>query len=135
MAATFKFELVSPERLLVSGEAAQVVVPGTEGQFTFLPGHAPIMSTMKPGVLAVTMQGEPEARIFVRGGFAEGSPEALTVLAEQAIPMDELDREALAQEIRNAEEDVADATDEETRAARQERLDQLKELQRWLIPA
>jgi len=129
MAATFKFELVSPERLLVSGEAAQVVVPGTEGQFTFLPGHAPIMSTMKPGVLAVTMQGEPEARIFVRGGFAEGSPESLTVLAEQAIPMDELDAGALAEEVKNAADDVVDATDEETRARRQERLDQLKELQ------
>ena len=129
MAKSFKFELVSPERLLLSGEAGQVVVPSMEGEFTFLSGHAPIMSTLKPGVLKVTMEGEPEARIFVRGGFAEGSPESLTVLAEQAIPMDELDHDALAEEVKNAEEDVADAADDETRAQRQERLDQLKELQ------
>jgi F-type H+-transporting ATPase subunit epsilon len=129
MARSFKFELVSPERLLLSGEAGEVVVPGSEGEFTFLSGHAPVMSTLKPGVLKVTMEGEPEARIFVRGGFAEGSPESLTVLAEQAIPMDELDAAALAQEIKNAEEDVADAKDEETRAQMQERLDQLSELQ------
>ena len=129
MAKSFKFELVSPERLLLSGEAGEVVVPGMEGEFTFLSGHAPIMSTLKPGVLKVTMEGEPEARIFVRGGFAEGSPESLTVLAEQAIPMDELDAGALAEEVKNAEDDVADATDEETRARRRERLAQLKELQ------
>ena len=129
MAKTFKFELVSPERLLVSGEAGAVVVPGSEGEFTFLAGHAPIMSTLKPGVLRVTMAEEPEARIFVRGGFAEGSPESLTVLAEQAIPMDELDTGALAEEVKNAADDVADAENEEIRARRQERLDQLKELQ------
>ena len=129
MANSFKFELVSPERLLLSGDAGEVVVPGAEGEFTFLAGHAPIMSTLKPGVLRVTMEGVPEARIFVRGGFAEGSPESLTVLAEQAIPMDELDAAALAQEVQNAEEDVADAEVEEIRAQRQERLDQLKELQ------
>lgn len=129
MATTFKFELVSPERLLLSGEAGEAVVPGSEGEFTFLAGHAPVMSTLKPGVLKVTMAGEPETRIFVRGGFAEGNPESLTVLAEQAIPMDELDASALAQEVQNAEEDVTDAEDDETRAQRQERLDQLKELQ------
>ena len=129
MTKTFKFELVSPERLLISGEAAAVVVPGTVGEFTFLAGHAPIMSTLKPGVVRVSMEGEPETRIFVRGGFVEGGPENLTVLAEQAIPMDELDAAALAEEVKNAEDDVADAKDDETRARRQERLDQLKELQ------
>jgi len=129
MAGTFNFELVSPERLLLSGAAGEVVVPGLEGEFTFLSGHAPIMSTLKPGVLRVTMEGEPEARIFVRGGFAEGSPESLTVLAEQAIPMDELDAAALAQEVQNAQEDVADAKEDAARARLQERLDQLKELQ------
>lgn len=129
MAKTFNFELVSPERLLLSGSAGEVVVPGAEGEFTFLPGHAPIMSTLKPGVVRVAMDGEPEARIFVRGGFVEGGPENLTLLAEQAIPMDELDAAALAEEVKNAEEDVADAKDDETGARRQERLDQLKELQ------
>lgn len=129
MAGTFKFELVSPEHLLMSGDATQVVVPGSEGAFAVLPGHAPVMSTLKPGVLEVTMQGEAETRIFVRGGFAEGGPEALTVLAEQAIPMAELDAARLAQEVRNAEEDVSDARTDIARLLAQERLDQLKELQ------
>lgn len=129
MASTFKFELVSPERLLISGDATQVVVPGTEGAFAVLSGHAPVMSTMRPGVLAVTMAGEAEKRIFVRGGFAEGGPESLTVLAEQAIPMEELDAAALAREVKNAEEDIADAADAATRGRAQERLDHLRQLQ------
>jgi F-type H+-transporting ATPase subunit epsilon len=129
MAATFNFELVSPERLLISGQAEQVVVPGTEGAFAILPGHAPVMSTLKPGVLDITMEGEAERRIFVRGGFAEGGPESLTVLAEQAIPLDELDAEKLAQEIKNLEDDVADAKTDEARGIAQERLDHLTQLQ------
>jgi F-type H+-transporting ATPase subunit epsilon len=129
MAKTFKFELVSPEKLLISGNATQVVVPGSEGAFAILPGHAPVMSTLKPGVLDVTMDGEAETRIFVRGGFAEGGPESLTVLAEQAIPMAELDAAAIAEEVRNAEDDVKDARDDEIRARAQERLDHLKQLQ------
>ena len=129
MAKTFKFELVSPEKLLISGNATQVVVPGSEGAFAILPGHAPVMSTLKPGVLDVTMDGEAETRIFVRGGFAEGGPDSLTVLAEQAIPMAELDAAALAEELRNAEDDVKDARDDEIRARAQERLDHLKQLQ------
>lgn len=129
MAKTFKFELVSPEQLLISGNATQVVVPGSEGAFAILPGHAPVMSTLKPGVLDVTMDGEAERRIFVRGGFAEAGPDSLTVLAEQAIPMAELDAAAIAEEVRNAEDDVKDARDDEIRARAQERLDHLKQLQ------
>lgn len=128
MADTFTFELVSPEQLLLSGEATQVVVPGAEGDFTILPGHAPILSTMRPGIMSVTMSGEAEQRIFVRGGFAEAGPASLTVLAEQAIPMDELDAEALGREIGNAQEDVADAKDDDTRNRAQERLDHLTQL-------
>ena len=129
MAEKLHFELVSPEKLLISGNATQVVVPGSEGAFAVLPGHAPVMSTLKPGVLDVTMDGEAEQRIFVRGGFAEGGPESLTVLAEQAIPMAELDSAAIAEEVRNAEDDVKDARDDETRGRAQERLDHLKQLQ------
>ena len=129
MAKTFKFELVSPEKLVISGNATQVVVPGSEGAFAVLPGHAPVMSTLKPGVLDITMDGEAETRIFVRGGFAEGGPESLTVLAEQSIPMAELDAAALAEEVRNAEDDVKDARDDETRARASERLDHLRQLQ------
>jgi F-type H+-transporting ATPase subunit epsilon len=128
MADPFQFELVSPERLLMSDAVDQVVVPGSEGYFTVLKGHAPMMSTMRPGVLEVTQAGGT-VRIFVRGGFADVSTAGLTVLAEQAIPLDNVDDTALAQEVKNAEEDVADAKDASLKAAAELRLYQLKEVQ------
>jgi F-type H+-transporting ATPase subunit epsilon len=128
MADPFQFELVSPERLLMSDAVDQVVVPGSEGYFTVLKGHAPMMSTMRPGVLEVTQAGGT-VRIFVRGGFADVSTAGLTVLAEQAIPLDNVDDTALAQEVKNAEEDVADAKDASVKAAAELRLYQLKEVQ------
>jgi F-type H+-transporting ATPase subunit epsilon len=129
MAEAFKFELVSPERLLVSEEVAQVVVPGSEGQFTMLKGHAPFMTTMRPGVIEVTGQSGAVSRIFVRGGFADASPAGLTVLAEMAVPMQDLKAEQIAREIKNAEEDVADAGSDEKKRVAQEKLDQLREVQ------
>ena len=129
MAELLKFELVSPERHLMSAEVEQVTVPGTEGEFTVLARHAPLLSTVRPGVLAVVQDGGSEERIFVRGGFAEVNPEGLTVLAEQAIPMADLDRDTLAQQIQNAEEDVADASDDEKRNRAQQTLDHLRQLQ------
>ncbi len=129
MADPFLFELVSPERLLLSEQASQVVVPGSEGQFTMLKGHAPLMSTLRPGVVEATMADGAKQRIFVRGGFADATPASLTILAEQAIPLDELDAAALATEIRNAEEDVADAADPKARNAAELKLNQLKEVQ------
>jgi F-type H+-transporting ATPase subunit epsilon len=128
MADPFQFELVSPERLLMSDAVDQVVVPGSEGYFTVLKGHAPMMSTMRPGVLEVT-QASGTVRIFVRGGFADVSTGGLTVLAEQAIPLDNVDDTVLAQEVTNAEEDVADAKDPGVKAAAELRLYQLKEVQ------
>jgi F-type H+-transporting ATPase subunit epsilon len=123
-----KFELVSPERLLLSAGVQQVTVPGTEGEFTVLPDHAPVLSTLRPGVVdVITAEGTHE-RIFVRGGFAEVNPAGLTVLAEVALPLAELDSTALENEIRNAEEDVADAKDDEARRRAQESLDHLREL-------
>ncbi|MGE0212307.1 MAG: F0F1 ATP synthase subunit epsilon [Parvibaculaceae bacterium] len=131
--ASLHFELVSPERLLLSGEVAQVVIPGTEGEMTVLPGHAPVLSTLKPGVIAVTpTEGGSTDRIFVRGGFAEINPKGLIVLAELAVPLAELDAALLAQEIKNAEEDVADAKDDEARRRAQETLDHLRTLQQAL---
>jgi F-type H+-transporting ATPase subunit epsilon len=128
--AALHFELVSPERQLMSGEVAAVVVPGTEGNFTVLPMHAPALSTLRPGVLDITGTDGGETRIFVRGGFAEVNPKGLTVLAEQAIPLAELSPEVLAQEVKNAEEDVADAGDDQAKRQRaQERLDHLRQLQ------
>ncbi len=88
--AALHFELVSPERLLLSADVASVTIPGTEGEMGILPGHAPVLSTLRPGVITVTREtGQPE-RIFVRGGFAEVNAQGLTVLAETALPMAEL---------------------------------------------
>lgn len=128
MAGKLKFELVSPERLLMSEEVDHVVVPGTEGDFTVLAEHAPVLSTMKPGVVTVSNDSN-EDRIFVRGGFAEVNPQGLTVLAETAIHMNDLDADALAQQVQNAEEDVNDAKTDEKRRVAQESLDHLKQLQ------
>ena len=132
MADTFTFELVSPERLLISEPAESVVVPGSEGDFQVMAHHAPVLTALRPGLLDVVLPGGEERRIFVRGGFAEAGPDALTVLARQAIDSADLDRQALAQEIQNAEEDVADAKDEATRDKAQETLESLKLIQTTL---
>jgi F-type H+-transporting ATPase subunit epsilon len=126
--AAFHFELVSPEQLLFSGEVESVVVPGTEGQFTVLKDHAPVMTTLKPGVVEVIESASRTQRIFVRGGFADVAPTGLTLLAEQAIAVEQLDASKLADEIQNAEEDAADATEGEAKRAANEKLDQLREL-------
>ena len=126
---TLHFELVSPERLLMDSEVSAVRVPGSEGEFMVLPNHAPMMSTIKPGVLAVYEKDrdKPE-NIFIRGGFADVTPGALVVLAEEAIPVKELDKSTLKQKITNAKEDLEDArTDEEVKKAREE-ISQLTEL-------
>ncbi|MDQ0468277.1 F0F1 ATP synthase subunit epsilon [Labrys wisconsinensis] len=129
--ATFQFELVTPEKLLFSGPVEGVVIPGTEGDFEVLAQHAPVMSTIRPGLIAVreTASGAPR-RLFVRGGFAEVNPDGLTILAEQAIPVEELSPERLAREITMMEEDVADATSDVARAKAALKLGQLRELQR-----
>ena len=128
MADGFTFELVSPERLLLSEQAQQVVVPGSDGYFTVMADHAPVMSTIKPGVVEATLSSGEKKRIFVRGGFADVSLSGFTLLAEQAIPIEELDADALAQEITDAQEDVADAKSDDKKLAAQTKLDQLNEL-------
>jgi len=125
---SFAFELVSPERLLLSEPVTAVIVPGTDGEFTVLANHAPFMSTLKPGVVTVTPASGGAAKFFVRGGFADIDGKGLTILAEQAVPLESLDAARLAAEIQDAEEDVADARDDLTRTAAQTKLDQLKEL-------
>jgi len=129
MATAMNLELVAPERLLFSGEVQQVTVPGSEGEFTVFAGHAPVVAILRPGVVTLIDGNGKEEKLFVRGGFAEATPEGLKVLAEQAVPLAELDQAALAQEIKNAEEDVADARDDKIRARAQERLDHLRQLQ------
>ncbi|HEX2256223.1 MAG TPA: F0F1 ATP synthase subunit epsilon [Afifellaceae bacterium] len=136
MAEPMHFDLVSPERLLMSEEVESVVVPGSEGFFTVLARHAPFMSTLKPGLVEVrTMAGETQ-RIFVRGGFADVTPAGLTILADEAIRVEDLDTAALAQQIRDAEEDIADAgQDQAKRAVAERKLAELRDVQRWIIPA
>ncbi|MFG1267059.1 F0F1 ATP synthase subunit epsilon [Xanthobacter sp. DSM 14520] len=118
--ATLPFELVSPERLVFSGAVTEVIVPGAEGEFGVMAGHAPFIGMLKPGILTIKGDGAPRS-YFVRGGFAEVNPAGLTILAEEAKPLDELDLGALQQQIQDAKEDVADATTDESRqrAARQ----------------
>lgn len=125
--ATFHFDLVSPEKLLFSGEATQVDVPGEEGDFGVLAGHAPFVASLKPGVLTVHGDGAPR-RIVVHGGFAEAGPTGLTVLAEEATPVEEIDATVLAQAIKNAEEDIADATDAATLDKARTKLEHLRTL-------
>jgi F-type H+-transporting ATPase subunit epsilon len=123
MADQIQFELVSPERLLVSEPVEMVVVPGTEGDFGVLPGHAPLVSTVRPGVIAVFEGNKVTQRIFVAGGFAEVTGERCTVLAEQAMPVADIDRAAAEDEIRNARDDLAEAKDEAERSRAEARID------------
>lgn len=128
MAEAFPFELVSPERQLVAGDATQVVVPGAEGQFTVLANHAPFLSTLKPGVLEVTMADGSTDRIFVRGGFADANPEGLSLLAEEAQRVADMDMASLDQAIQDAREDAADAKDDASKTAAETKLAQLEEV-------
>jgi F-type H+-transporting ATPase subunit epsilon len=125
----FKFELVSPERLLVSGDVEQVLVPGAEGDMTVLAYHAPVLTTLRPGLLDIGFPGGEHRRYFIRGGFAEVGPSGLTVLAETAIDLVELDGGQLAQAVKDAEEDVADANEDRVRDRAQTKLDQLRQVQ------
>ena len=125
--ASFSFELVAPERVLFSGQVNQVVLPGTEGEMTILAGHSMTMTTLRPGIVTVSEE-KGLKRLFVRGGFADISPAGLTILAEQAIPVEELNAERIASEMTNAEEDLADAKTDETRRAANEKLGQLKDV-------
>jgi len=114
MAGTFRFELVSPERVLMSIDAEQVVVPGSDGEFTVLAGHVPVISTLVPGVLNVTA-GSVHKRLFVKSGFAEVDPARLTVLAEKAYDVDDMSPATIAEELKSAEAELAAAKDDEAK--------------------
>jgi F-type H+-transporting ATPase subunit epsilon len=129
MADSFQFDLVSHERLLMSEEVAEVVVPGSEGYFGVLKDHAPFMSTIRPGFIEVTAASGEKSRIFIRGGFADTGPGGLTILAEQAIPIEDLNAAEIERELQFAQEDLDDAKTDEARQAAQTRLDQMKEVQ------
>jgi F-type H+-transporting ATPase subunit epsilon len=128
MADTFKFELVTPERMLMSEDVSQVVVPGTEGEFTVLAGHAPVISTIRPGVIAASLGDGRTVRLFVNGGFAEVDQNRLTVLAERALEVEAMDAALIAAELKAAEGELAAATDDAARLAANAALEQLRRL-------
>ena len=126
--AGLHFELVSPAKLLFSGDVASVNIPGTEGDMTIMPMHAPVLSTLRPGIVVVTKDSGAPEKIFVRGGFAEVNAKGLTVLAETAIASGDLDAGALAAQIKSAEDEVAAAKDDEGKRRANENLEHLKGL-------
>ena len=128
MADKIHFDLVSPEQMLLSEDVTMVTLPGTEGYFGVLAGHAPVISTLRPGVIEVKDGEAGDMRIFVRGGFAEVDPAKVVVLAEEAIPLADLDVEALESRIRDTEEDLTAAKTDSERARVSETLDYLRQL-------
>jgi F-type H+-transporting ATPase subunit epsilon len=128
--AKVSFRLVMPEREILAIEADMVVVPGSEGDFGVLHGHAPLISTVRPGVLEVLQGNKVEQRFIVVGGFAEVTPERCTVLADEAMPFDEVTPEHLAERERAAERDLTDASTEAEKAIAEKELAIAKDLRR-----
>lgn len=135
MADSFQFELVSPERLLVSEQVESVVIPGSEGEMTIMAHHAPVMTTVKPGIVTVNLPGGESERYVVFGGFADVVPSGCTLLAESAMPVKSIDRADIARRIQAAREDVTDAKDHQARSKAEEFLHQLTTLEGAIIPA
>jgi len=138
MAENFTFELVSPERLLLSGDAEMVTIPGVEGDMGVLAKHAAVMTSLRPGLVGVTMGDGSQSDYFVRGGFADITPDSVTVLAEFAVPKQEMTRELWDEQKRIAQEehDLHHAAgDEEKRLAARSYLDQLNHLEPVVLPA
>jgi F-type H+-transporting ATPase subunit epsilon len=126
--AGLHFEFVSPETVLFSGDVDQVDLPGIEGDLGVLPGHAPMVTLLRPGIVTIMREGQREPVIVV-GGFAEMGPGGLTVLADRAGTREDFDLVSLADDIRDTEEDVADCKDDKERDKLVRRLDQLRALQ------
>ena len=138
MAENFTFELVSPEKLLLSGEAEMVTVPGSEGDMGILAKHAAVMTSLRPGLVGVKMGDGSESSFFVRGGFADITPDSVTVLAEFAVAKADMTRELWEEQKRIAQEEYDlhhAANDEEKRLAARSYLDQLNHLEPTLLPA
>lgn len=129
MAESFQFELVSPERLLVSEQVQSVIIPGADGQMTVLADHAPVMTNVQPGVVTVKPLTGADERYVVFGGFADILPSGCTLLAESAVPVASIDREDVARRIQEAREDVADAKTDEARTRAEAFLSQLTTLE------
>ena len=126
MAGEFTFELVSPERVLMSESVEHVVLPGSEGELGVLADHAPAVVALKPGFIRVLSGSTVARRIYVRGGFAEVNAEAVTVLAEHALDMDNADSDAISAELAIAEKNLADASDDNAEFLAQAAVDALR---------
>ncbi|RCS23636.1 F0F1 ATP synthase subunit epsilon [Phyllobacterium salinisoli] len=135
MAEAFHFELVSPERLLLSAEVTEVVIPGSEGYMTVMARHAPLMTTIKPGVIQVKLSDGKQESYVVFGGFADISQEACTVLAESAVHVDDLNRDELRNRIQGARDDLDGAATHEQRTKAEQFLHQLMTLEGSVLPA
>lgn len=139
MAGTFRFELVTPERMLIPEreddgkkeptpvDATEVVVPGLDGQMTVLAGHAPVITILRPGILDIRL-ASGRRRVFVRGGFAEIEPDRLTILAQHVIDLDKGEVDALKGELAAQEAQLAAARNDDERAMARDAVDQLKAL-------
>jgi F-type H+-transporting ATPase subunit epsilon len=128
--AKVAFSLVLPERELVTTESDMVVVPGGEGDFGVLPGHIPMITTVRAGVVELYDDGKVTARYVVAGGFAEVTAERCAVLAEEAMPLAEVTADQLAARVRQAEEDLEDANAPAAKTAAEQAVAVARELQR-----
>jgi len=128
MADKLHLELVSPEKLLKSTEVDMVVVPGTEGDFGVMPMHAPVVSTLRTGIIEVHNAGDDTEKLLIVGGFAEVNAEGLTILAELATPLSEVDQATYEAELKNLEEDVTDAKDEIEKSRAEKARDQVQSI-------
>lgn len=135
MADNFNFELVSPERLLLSEKVSEVVLPASEGEMTVLANHAPTMTTIKPGVVSVKDAGGKVTRFVVFGGFADILPTGCTLLAESAIPLNEMNRATLDARIEAARADVANASSDDHKSRLEQFLNELTQLNGIVVPA
>jgi F-type H+-transporting ATPase subunit epsilon len=135
MADNFNFELVSPERLLLSEKVTEVVIPATEGEMTVMANHAPTMTTIKPGIVKVRSASGAKQDYVVFGGFADILPTGCTLLAESAIPVEELNRDELTRRIAAARKELDDAEHHEHKSRLEHFIMELTHLNGAVIPA
>jgi len=128
MAEKIAFELVSPDRLLMSVEADAVAMPGMEGDFGVLPGHAPLISALRAGIIAIEGGSEGPDQVYIAGGFAEVVADRLTVLAEEAVPVDDMDSTDIEQRIQETNDELAGAEDGEQRRLAEGKVGVLQEM-------
>jgi F-type H+-transporting ATPase subunit epsilon len=129
MAEAYKFELVSPERLLVSESVESIVIPATEGEMTVMANHSPVMTTIKPGIVTVKTVSGKEDRYVVYGGFADILPDTCTLLAESATHIDALNKADITARVERARADIGSAPDDQSRTRAEEFLHQLAALE------